>query len=98
MSSHKMTEEEIYQIARKRVEEKKGFFSHLIAYVLVNVILIIIWAFTTPGGFPWFIFPLCGWGIGILFHGLGVFVFNKETGWERNEIEKEAERLRKSGQ
>jgi len=24
-------------------------------------------------------------------------VFNKETGWERKEIEKEAERLRKSG-
>jgi hypothetical protein len=28
---------------------------------------------------------------------LGTFVFNKETGWERREVEKEAERLRKSG-
>jgi uncharacterized membrane protein len=91
-----MSEEEIYQIARKRVEEKKGFYTHLAVYVLVNVLLIIIWALT-GAGFPWFIFPLCGWGIGILFHGLGVFVLNKESGWERREIEKEAERLRKSG-
>lgn len=92
-----MSEGEIYQIARKRVEEKKGFYSHLAAYILVNVILIIIWAFAAGDGFPWFLFPLCGWGIGIIFHALGVFVFNKESGWERKEIEKEAERLRKSG-
>ena len=93
----KMSEEEIYQIARKRVEDKKGFFSHLIVYIVVNVVLILVWAFASGGGFPWFIFPLGGWGIGIIFHALGVFVFNKETGWEKREIEKEAERLRKSG-
>ncbi len=29
MSSHEMSEEEIYQIARKRVEEKKGFIPTL---------------------------------------------------------------------
>jgi hypothetical protein len=91
----KMSEEEIYEIARKRVEEKKGFYSHLVIYIIVNIILIIIWAFTSRA-FPWFVFPLGGWGIGVLFHGLGVFVFNKETGWERREIEKEAEKLRKS--
>ena len=96
--SSKMSEEEIYEIARKRVEEKKGFYSHLAAYVIVNIGLILIWAFLAGGGFPWFLFPLLGWGIGLTFHFLGVFVLNKETGWERKEIEKEAERLRKSGQ
>ena len=93
----RMSEEEIYKIAKKRVEEKKGFFSHLAVYIVVNIILILVWAFASGGGFPWFIFPLCGWGIGLLFHGLGVFVFNKETGWERREVEREAERIRKSG-
>ena len=91
-----MTEEEIYKIARKRVEEKKGFYSHLAVYVIVNIGIILIWAFAAGGGFPWFLFPLLGWGIGLIFHFLGVFIFNKETGWERNEIEKEAERLRKN--
>ena len=95
--SHQMTEEEIYQQAKKRVEEKKGFFSHLAVYVVVNVVLVLIWAFTSRG-YPWFVWPLGGWGVGLVFHFLSVFLFSKETGWERNELEKEAERIRKSNQ
>jgi len=90
-----MSEEEIYKEARKRVEEKKGFFIHLTIYIVVNIVLVIIWA-TTRAGFPWFIFPLAGWGIGVLFHGLGVFVFSRQTEWDRRQIEKEAERIRQS--
>ena len=92
-----MSEEEIYEQARKRVEEKKGFFVHLTVYILVNILLVMIWAFGNGGGHPWFIWPLGGWGIGILFHFLGVFVFSRSTDWERRELEKEADKLRKSG-
>ena len=95
--STKMSEEEIYQEAKRRVEEKKGFFIHFSVYILVNILLVIIWAFPSGGGNPWFLWPLGGWGIGLLFHFLGVFVFSKKSNWERKEIEKEAERLRKSG-
>jgi len=91
-----MSEEEIYRQARKRVEEKKGFYTHFAVYIIVNIILVIIWA-ATGAGYPWFLFPLGGWGIGILFHFLGVFVFSRQTDWERRAIEKEAERLRKGG-
>ena len=91
-----MSEEEIYRQARKRVEEKKGFYIHFAVYIIVNIILVIIWA-ATGAGYPWFLFPLGGWGIGILFHFLGVFVFSRQTGWERKAVEKEAERLRKGG-
>ena len=91
-----MSEEEIYRLARKRVEDKKGFYIHFAVYIGVNILLVIIWA-TTGAGFPWFIFPLGGWGIGILFHFLGVFVFSRPSDWERREIEKEVERLRKGG-
>jgi fatty acid desaturase len=91
-----MSEEEIYRQARKRVEEKKGFYVHFAVYIIVNIILVIIWA-ATGAGYPWFLFPLGGWGIGILFHFLGVFVFSRQTDWERRAVEKEAERLRKSG-
>ena len=96
--SSQMSEEEIYKKAKKRVEEKKGFYSHLIVYIIVNAALILIWAFLAGDGYPWFLWPLGGWGIGLLFHGLGVFFFNRETRWEKREIEKEAERLRKEGQ
>jgi len=95
--SVQMSEEELYREARKRVEEKKGFFNHLAVYIIVNILLVLIWAFPAGGGFPWFIFPLGGWGIGILFHFLGVFVFSRQTDWERRAIEKEVERLRKGG-
>ncbi len=92
--STRMTEEEIYKLARKKVEDKKGFYIHLTAYVCVNGLLVIIW--TVSGrGFPWFAVPAGGWGIGIVFHFLGVFVFGRQSEWERREVEKEAERLRK---
>jgi hypothetical protein len=93
--STQMSEKELYEAARRRVEEKKGFFVHLAVYILVNIMLVIIWAFPAGGGYPWFIWPLGGWGIGLLFHFLGVFVFSRKTDWDRREIEKEVERLKR---
>ena len=91
-----ISEEELYRQASKKVEEKKGFYIHFAVYIAVNIMLVIIWA-VTGAGFPWFVFPLGGWGIGILFHFLGIFVFSQQSNWERREIEKEVERLRKGG-
>ena len=91
--SKQMSEDEIYEQAKKRVEAKKGFFIHLTVYILVNVLLVLIWAFAAGGGFPWFIFPIFGWGIGILFHYLGVFVFGVKS--DRAAIEKEAEKIKR---
>ena len=90
--ANQMSEEELYERARKRVEEKKGFYTHLIAYIAVNILLIIIWA-VTGAGFPWFVFPLGGWGIGLILHFLGVFVFGRKS--DKAAIEKEAEKIRK---
>ena len=88
----KMTEEEIYQEAKKRVKAKKDLYSHIAVYILVNTFLIIIWA-VTSGGFPWFVFPLGGWGIGLMFHILDVFVWQRRS--DKVAIEKEADKLRK---
>ena len=89
----KLTDEQIYEEAKKRVEEKRGFYTHFTVYIAVNILLVLIWAFPSGGGFPWFLFPLCGWGIGVLFHFLGVFVFGGKS--DRAAIEKEAERIKK---
>jgi hypothetical protein len=88
----KMTEEQIYELARKRVEARHGFYTHLAVYIVVNIMLFLIWFFTGRD-FPWFIFPLGGWGIGLIFHGLGVFVFDRMG--NRDAIEKEAVRIRR---
>jgi len=92
-----MSEEELYRLAKKRVEEKKGFYTHLAVYIGVNILLVIIWAFPGGGGYPWFLWPLGGWGIGLLFDFLRVFVFSRPSDWERKQIEKEVERLKKGG-
>ena len=91
--SKQMSEEQIYEQAKKRVEEKKGFFIHLTVYIVVNIMLMLIWAFAAGGGYPWFLWPLGGWGIGLLFHFLGVFVFGRKS--DRAAIEKEAEKIKR---
>ena len=68
------SDEELKRKARKRAEEKAGFYVHFGLYVIVNLFLIVIWWFTGgPKAFPWFIFPLFGWGIGIVAHFIGTY-------------------------
>ena len=63
---------EKYEKAKKRVKELKGFYSHLARYVVVIPVLIFINLFFSPKHI-WFYWPMLGWGIGLLFHALGVF-------------------------
>lgn len=64
--------------AERRAEEKLGFYVHFTVYCVVNIMLFLIWLFATKG-FPWFLFPLGGWGIGISFHFLSTFVFTRRV-------------------
>lgn len=91
--SKQMSEDKIYEQAKKRVQARKEFFIHVAVYIVVNVMLVLIWAFAAGRGYPWFIFPLGGWGIGLLCHGLRVFVFEGRS--DKAAIEKEAERIRR---
>jgi hypothetical protein len=83
-----MEEQEAYQRAKKRVELKIGFYIHLAVYLGVNTLLIIINIMTSTQ-YLWFKWPLIGWGIGILFHALGVFVFSRGLSIKERMIEKE---------
>ena len=38
-------------------------------------------------GFPWFIFPIVGWGVGLLVHGLGAYVFGQKSDSAASDIE-----------
>ena len=77
------TEEERYAQAKKRVQEVKGFYGNLTAYIVVNVFLMIINLLTSPEHL-WFYWPMLGWGIGILAHAVSVFGIGKE--WEERKI------------
>ena len=59
--------------ALARLKKKRDFTAHLLSYLLVNALLVVIWATVAGGGFFWPIFPLLGWGIGVFFHGWDVY-------------------------
>ncbi len=50
----------------------EGFLGHLGSYVIVIGFLAVINFITDPGGYPWFIWPALGWGVGLAFHVLGI--------------------------
>lgn len=80
-------EEQRYFQARKKVEEIKGFYGNLAAYVIVNIGLFILNMVTSPEEL-WFFWPLLGWGIGVFFHGMKVFNYLPFLGkeWEEQKI------------
>ncbi|MEL6832490.1 MAG: 2TM domain-containing protein [Bacteroidota bacterium] len=91
-----MTEEERYRIARKRVKEKKRFYSHLTTYLVMGGFFLTLNLITSPGAWWWY-WPMLGWGIGIASHGMQVFGLPGSGAggneWEQREIEKEMERM-----
>ncbi len=87
-----MEDHEAYIKAKRRVEAKIGFYIHLVFYVGVNILLIII-NLNTSTRYLWFKWPLIGWGIGVLFHAVGVFAFSKSLAIKERMIEKEMEKI-----
>ncbi|MDM0046487.1 2TM domain-containing protein [Variovorax dokdonensis] len=64
--------QDIEQLARRRAKAKLGFWSHATVYVAVNTVLV---AISLATGRHWAVFPLLGWGLGLLLHGLSVWLF-----------------------
>jgi len=85
-----------YERAERLVTEKVGFLRHLLIYVIVNVLLIAV-NLVISRDFLWFLLVLGLWGIGLLAHFIGVFVFRGEwfEQWRRKEIEREMGKLKK---
>jgi len=80
--------------AIKRLKKRRDFFAHLLVYVLVNAFVVAIWALTNPDGFFWPIFPLAGWGIGLVMNAWDVFL-NDE--FDEEQIRREMERMQARG-
>jgi hypothetical protein len=69
-------DKELRRNAREVAAGKFGFYIHLAAYAVVNLLIFLSWWFSGAlyvWIFPWFVFPLLGWGGGILAHYVCVF-------------------------
>jgi len=91
--SKQLSEEAIYEEAKKRVKAKKDFYSNLATWAIVNIVLIIVWALTNSGGYMWFLWPLCIWGFFVLVHFFRVFVFERKS--DIKAIEEEADKIKR---
>ncbi len=87
----------LWEIAQKRA----SFKNHAVSYVIVNGFLWVLWFFSGNHGnalditgwhihhYPWPIWPMFGWGIGLAFHFAGAYIFP-----EVNSVEREYEKLK----
>ncbi len=82
-----MTDEE--KIVLNQVKEIRGFYSHLISFVLIMALLFVINYVVYPK-YIWAWWAALGWGVGLVVHGLSAFEVLNFFGpeWERKQIEK----------
>jgi 2TM domain-containing protein len=93
MTQMEHTEQDLRERAVKRLKKRRDFAAHLIVYVMVNTFIVVIWAVTSDGFF-WPIFPMAGWGIGVVMNGWDVYRGDEFT---EQQIAEEMARLQKSG-
>ncbi|HEU4472242.1 MAG TPA: 2TM domain-containing protein [Flavisolibacter sp.] len=80
---------QLWNLANRRAAFKR----HASTYVIVNTFLWLLWFFNgaknAGDGLPWPVWPMFGWGIGLVFHYINAYV---STG--SNSVEKEYEKLK----
>lgn len=89
----KYKEDVHYRNAKKKVDEIKSFYIHLLVYLVINIGIIVfgnreegLWEALKD---PWTYFTALSWGIGLLAHWAGVFGPNIFFGkkWEERKVQ-----------
>ncbi|MFP2996681.1 2TM domain-containing protein [Spongiivirga sp. MCCC 1A20706] len=80
-------EDKKYLRVKERVKAIKEFYIHFSIYLIM--IPFFIWINWISTSFPWAIFPIVGWGIGVAGHAMEAFNYNPILGknWEKRKIE-----------
>jgi uncharacterized membrane protein len=81
---------ELERLARRRASARLGWYAHAMVYLAVNAVLMLM-AFGT--GRTWALFPALGWGLGLVLHGLGVWLGLGGGGLQQRLIDQERARL-----
>jgi len=85
--------QEQYDYAVKRVKQLRGFYAHLVVYLVINALILGVnyrYLGSNEEFFKWEHFTTAFfWGIGLVAHGLPVFLPNIIFGkkWEQRKIE-----------
>lgn len=82
--------EAIDRLARRRAGRKYGWTIHALVFVAVNAGLAVM---ALANGRPWLMGTFFGWGLGLLLHGVAVFVLPDGSGWRERMVQREREHL-----
>ena len=86
-------DQELRERALRSLKKKHDFHIHLTLYVVVNAFIVAIWAMTSVGFF-WPIFPIVGWGIGVLANAWDAYGGDEPT---ERQVNREMTRLSRRG-
>lgn len=87
------SEDELRKQAIHSLKKKQNFKNSLIAYVLVNLFLIGIWAISDSDDF-WPIWVIGGWGLGLAFQAYDTYGRRDTVSEDR--ISEEMQRIKRS--
>lgn len=90
-----LSPEEIDRLARQRAGAKLGWYAHATVFTVVNLAV-----FATSeygwGTRNWSGKPFVGWGVGLVLHGVSVFVLGKGGGLRERMVARERERIERA--
>lgn len=73
----------LWELAKRRA----SFKYNLASYIIINAFLWGVWYFSSSReqntGWPWPIWPTLGWGVGLVFHYIGAYVYTGVDATER---------------
>lgn len=80
--------EEKYIAAREKVQDIKNFYTHVMTFVIVNLVMMGINYYSNKLVYPWFLWATFGWGIGLGLNYLKTFDKNPflTKNWEEKKI------------
>ena len=86
-------EEQLRQMALKRIKKRRDFYWHLVTYLVVNALLVFVWAIGPRVSF-WPMWVMAGWGIGLAFHAWSALSKQETT---EAEVQAEIRRMKGPG-
>lgn len=97
MNPADLSPEALDRLARKRASAKLGWYVHATIYVVVNLGLLLA-SHHGLGHRPWSLFPALGWGLGLLLHGISVWMLGNGSALRESMVQRERERLQRQSE
>ncbi|NCT99156.1 MAG: 2TM domain-containing protein [Comamonadaceae bacterium] len=85
-------DKDLERTARRRVAARMGWTLHALVFLAVNAGLVYL---SLRSGRDWAVYPVLGWGLGLLIHGLAVWVRLGGGGLYEHWMDRERERLQR---